>query len=181
MVGLLPFQTLTALNTAQRRQESPLFPTKRGDVRPSWSAKTRGPGTATFATLYGKADPQWFHGHTAVESYHSWGTLKVEAICSPKHRFLVKVRGTKSQTAGIIIDRGCLTTGCWEEYLDQRSKKWREVGEFCITRSCMICQVNSQVEENKMIGVCSSNGQKRNRYTLPVEQPERKRPLWRPK
>jgi hypothetical protein len=34
---------------------------------------------------------------------------------------------------------GCLRTGCWGEYLDQREMKWQEVGDNCIMRSFIIC------------------------------------------
>jgi hypothetical protein len=38
-----------------------------------------------------------------------------------------------------MYKRGCLRTGCWGEYLDQRGIERREGGESCITRSFIIC------------------------------------------
>jgi hypothetical protein len=42
------------------------------------------------------------------------------------------------------IDWRCLRTECWGEYLVQREMKWREVGEDCIMRSFITCNLRQE-------------------------------------
>jgi len=67
----------------------------------------------------------------------------------------------------------------WGEYLDLRSRKWREAGEDCIMRSFVTCThqiLCDKIKGMRWAGHVARMGNMRNAYKMLVGKPERKTP-----
>jgi hypothetical protein len=65
-------------------------------------------------------------------------------------RFNIILTGNKYERAGKKIGWRYLRTGCWEEYLDLRSRKWQEAGEDCIMRSFITYTLHQIFQGNQI-------------------------------